>query len=254
MHGNIQIGVKIATRNLDFIPEIYANQDLIDFIEIILLPEFIPNDVKIIQNLKIPYVIHIPAGVYDLDFGNSEKQPNNIKFIKKLNQAVPKLNPLCFIVHPESGDIDLSITNLKKLRCAPLALENMPKASHLGGELLGFDPPGLQEFFTRMPTLAFCFDLNHAIKAAISQELDPLLFIQEFLAFKQPLLFHIAGGTLSTAIDEHLSLDDGDYPLPALKTLLSQLPYPVPLTFETPKLPDHTIENDLRNMQFFLNL
>ena len=254
MYKNIKIGIKIATRNFDFIPEIYSNQDLIDFIEILLLPEFTPNDVKIIRNLQMPYVIHIPAGVYDLDFGNKQKQVNNTKYIEKLNQYASKLKPWCFIIHPESGDIELAVTNINRLRCSPLALENMPKESHLGGDLLGFDRTGVEEFFNRIPTLEFCFDINHAIKAAISQELDPLKLMQEFLAFKPPLIFHIAGGNLSTATDQHLNLNEGDYALPDIKQILLHLNYTVNLTFETPKIPENGIKNDLENIRYFLNL
>jgi len=254
MHRNIKIGIKIANLNFNFIPDIYANQKFIDFIEILLMPEFTSNDIEIIQNLRMPYVIHLPASIYNLDFGDSRRQGNNFKFIKKINQYATKLKPICFIIHPESGDIELSIANIKKLQCLPLALENMPRESHLGGELLGFDPQSLQEFFTRIPLLEFCFDIDHAIKASISQKVDFLEFIQNFLAFKQPLIFHISGGSLSTAIDEHLNLDEGDYAIPIIKKILLHLHYTINLTFETPKIPENTIKNDLRNIKFFLNL
>jgi len=254
MLQNIKMGIKIATRNFDLIPEIYANRKIIDFIEILLLPEFNVEDIKIIQNLEMPYAIHIPAGIYDLDFGDSQKQTKNLDYIKRINKYDKELKPFCYIVHPESRDIELSIFNFKKLQLSPIALENMPKESHLGGDLLGFDPQGLQEFFNRIPALEFCFDINHAIKAAISLNADPLTFIIEFLAFKNPLIFHIAGGTLSTPIDEHLNLDEGQYAMSEIKKILLHQNYIVNLTFETPKSTEKTIKNDLKNIKYFLNL
>lgn len=254
MRQNIRIGIKIATRNLDLIPEIYANRNIIDFIEIILLPEFTKEDIQFIRNLQMPYAIHIPAGIYDLDFGNIQKQAKNLSYIKKINQSNKELNAFCYIVHPESRDIELSLANISKLQLGPLAMENMPRESHLGGELLGFDPPGLQSFFKRMPALEFCFDISHAIKAAISLNTDPLTFINEFLAFKKPIIFHIAGGTLSTAIDEHLNLYEGQYALSEIKRVLLRQNYNVNLTFETPKSAEKTIKNDLKNIKYFLNL
>jgi len=254
MRQNIKIGIKIATRNLYLIPEIYENRNLIDFIEIILMPEFTEKEIKFIQNLQMPYAIHIPAGIYDLDFGDIQKQAKNLAYIKRINKYKKELNAFCYIVHPESRDIELSLANITKLQLAPLTIENMPKESHLGGELLGFDPPGLQEFFKRIPALEFCFDISHAIKAAISLKADPLPFINEFLTFKKPLIFHLAGGTLFSAIDEHLNLDEGQYALSEIKKILLRQNYIVNLTFETPKSADKTIKNDLKNMEFFLNL
>lgn len=254
MLQNIKIGIKIATRNFGLIPEIYENRTLIDFIEIILLPEFTGKDIQFIQNLQMPYAIHIPAGIYDLDFGDIQKQVKNLSYIKKINKYDKKLNAFCYIVHPESRDIELSLTNINKLQLSPIAIENMPKESHLGGDLLGYDPMGLQVFFDRIPALEFCFDLNHAIKAAISLNIDPMALINEFLAFKAPLILHIAGGNLSSAIDEHLNLDEGQYALSEIKKVLLQQHYIVNLTFETPKSTEKTIKNDLRNIKFFLNL
>jgi len=254
MLQNIKIGIKIATRNFDLISEIYANRTLIDFIEVLLLPDFSEEDIKMIQSFQMPYAIHLPAGVYDLDFGDIRKQAKNLSYIKRINKYRKKFKPFCYIVHPESRDIELALANFTRLQTFPLALENMPKESHLGGDLLGFDPPGLHEFFERIPSLEFCFDINHAIKTAISLKADPLTFINEFLAFKQPLIVHIAGGSLSTAIDEHLNLYEGQYALSEIKRVLLRQTYNVNLTFETPKAAEKTIKNDLKNITFFLNL
>ena len=172
MIKNINLGIKISTRNFELIPEIYKNQDVIDFIEIILMPKFTPKDIKIIKDLKMVYVIHVPNSGSEIDFGDINSSTNNSEYIEKINQYKHDLSPLSFIVHPESGDIDLSIENFKKLEIKPISIENMPYRSLSGGILLGYDPQSLNKYFEEINDLELCFDINHAIKAAISKKIN----------------------------------------------------------------------------------
>ena len=52
----INLGIKLSIKNFNLIPEIYDNHDLINFIEIILNPEFIFDNFGIIKELSL---IHI---------------------------------------------------------------------------------------------------------------------------------------------------------------------------------------------------
>ena len=133
----------------------------------------------------------------------------------------------------------------------PLALENMPKIGIRGEKLLGYDLNSLNIYFSRINYLEFCFDINHAIKAAISMKKDYISFIKEFLGFKKPILFHISGGNLSIEIDEHLSLEEGQYDLSEIKKILFNYDGNVNLTFETPRNYERKISDDLKNMELF---
>ena len=253
MKKNIKFGIKIATRNFDLIPEIYDNKKKIDFIEVILLPEFTSEDIEIIKNLEIPYALHLPNSNYGIDFGNLEHNTQNLDYIEKVNFFKGELSPFCYIIHPESGDIKLSIKNISLLKIKPIALENMPLKSLIEGNLLGYDINTLMPFFNYFKDLEFCLDINHAIKAAVSKKMDYIRFIKELLVFKSPLIFHISGGNLENVIDEHLPLFEGNYNLSEIKKILITLKSSVNLTFETPRNYEHQIEDDLRNMDFFLN-
>ena len=254
MINNIKMGIKISTKNFNLVPEIYSNLDVIDYIEIILMPDFSDGDIEKIRNLKLPIVIHIPNSSYEIDFGDKTKINENNKYIKKLNRYEKKLNPFCYIVHPESGDLRLSIENIKKLKVTPIAIENMPQRSIFGGELLGYDINSLMEYFKEIPNLEFCFDINHAIKSAISKKIDYIKHVEEFLSFKKPRIFHLAGGSLKKEEDEHLHLFESEYDITKIKKLLLNLDYIVNLTFETPRNYDKKIEDDLKNMRFFINV
>ena len=252
MLKNIKIGIKIATKNLDFLPEIYSKCDIIDFIEIILLPDFNSKDIEIIKNLKIPYVIHIPNSNYGIDFGEIKQNSNNLNYIKKINQFKNELKPICYVIHPESGNLSLSIENLKKLSIKPLAIENMPLKSLIKGELLGSDVSGLKEYFNQIEDLELCLDINHAIKASISKNLDSFKLLREFFTLKKPIIFHISGGSLTKEIDEHLPFEESEYNLTEIKEFLFDYGEIVRLTFETPRNYKNVINDDIRNINIFL--
>lgn len=255
MLNNIKFGIKISINNFDILPDIYNNRHLIDFIEILINPDYKIEDIEIIKKLKIPYAIHFPNSNNGIDLGDIKKNKKNIEFIKKINQDIKilnQLNPICYIIHPESGDIDLSIKNLKIIKIKPIAIENMPVKSIYGGNLLGYDPNSLKTYFNEIQGLKFCFDINHAIKAAISKNINYIVFIKEFLKFKRPDLFHISGGNLDIEIDEHLSLDKGKYNLFEIKKVLLNYNSIINLTFETPRNYERRIQDDLNNIKIFL--
>ena len=257
MLKNIRFGIKIAIKNFDWLPEIYTHSREFDFIEVIFPPNFTAKDIEMIKNLELPYSIHLPNSNYGIDLGDIKRVNENSAWIKRINQFSDKLdelNPICYIIHPESGDFELSIINIKKIKIKPIALENMPVKGIYGGELLGYDPNSLRTYFERIHDLEFCFDIAHAIKAAMSMKIDHLSFIRKFLEFKKPILFHISGGTRNVEVDEHFSLEKGEYNLSEIKKLLLNYGNIVNLTFETPRNYENRIDDDLLNMKLFKNI
>jgi len=251
---DINVGIKISTKNFNLLPEIYLNDDIINFIEIRLDPEFTSKDIRVIKNFELPYVIHLPNSNNGIDFGDLTNNKENVELIERVNQYKKELidlKPICFIIHPESGDIELSIENIQKLKIEPLALENMPVLGINGKKMLGYDANSLYMYFKSIEKLKFCFDINHAIKAAISMKRDYLLFIREFLEFKKPTIFHISGGNLNIETDEHLALDEGQYNLSEIKKILLNYKHKVSITFETPRNYDNKISDDLKNIEIF---
>ena len=111
----INLGIKISIQNFNFISQIYENKEKIDYIEILLIPDFNSIDIDIIKDLEIPYAIHLSNSNYGIDMGNIKNQESTLNYLEKLNQNSEKLNelnPICYIIHPESGDINYSISNL----------------------------------------------------------------------------------------------------------------------------------------------
>ncbi|MHA1284343.1 MAG: TIM barrel protein [Promethearchaeota archaeon] len=257
MINNIFFGIKISNHQFNLISSIYKKRDIIDFIEIILKSDFNRKDLAFIKDLKIPYAIHLANSNDGIDFGNNIKEKNNTVYIEKINNNIDifgEMKPICYIIHPESGDLNYSIDNIMKLKIRPLAIENMPVKGIHGEIMLGYDPPSLSRYFNIIKDLQFCFDINHAIKSSISLKIDSYKFIKNFLKFKSPIIFHIAGGDMNDEVDKHLNLNEGQYDISKIKKILFNFKKKVYLTFETPKKIKNHIKEDLKNMEFFLNI
>jgi len=255
MIDNIKFGIKINTDEFHLLPEIYENQDIIDFIEVLIPPEFTREDLTIIRDFKLPYSIHFPHLKQDIDFGNSKKAPYNQKFIEKVNalkKTFDQLRPFCYIVHPESGNLAMSVENIRQLQVKPLAIENMPYKFSSGGNRLAHVPETIRPYFEKMPDIEFCLDLNHAVKTAISESLDYIELIKRFMKLKKPIHFHIADGDLNSEYDDHLAIGEGNYDISALKNILYEFGSVVQLTFETPRINKDNIGDDLKNMEAFI--
>lgn len=255
MKNKYKLGIKITTNEFNLVSEIYNQKKYIDFIEIKLFTNFTTDNFEFLKKLKTPYVIHLPNSNQGIDFGDINFKSNNKLFINKINDNIElfnQINPLCYIIHPESGDVKLSIQNIKCLNIHPIAIENMPFKSIHGGELLGYDPISLNIYFDEINNLHFCFDINHAIKSAVSKGINYLDFLTEFLKWRVPKIYHLSGGHLDNEIDEHLSIYEGDYNINKIKKVILQSNSVKYITFETPR-EEYSLLNDIKNMKFFLN-
>ena len=246
MKKNIKFGIKIALHNFNLLNEIYNNRDVIDYIEVILPSELTIKDIKNIKDLKMAYALHLPTSKDDFNLGDIKRKKKTLEIINNINQfeeELRELNPISYIVHPASGDNNLIISNLKKLKISPIALENMPFKGIYGYDLVGYDVSSLKPFFNEIPDLELCFDINHAIKAALTLKRDYSKMIKEILSFRNPIIFHISDGSLEREIDEHLSLCKGEYDLREIKKILAEFDSKIYLTFETPRNYDLGIED-----------
>ncbi len=257
MIENIKIGIKIHLNEIGLFQQIREHQDIIDFVEILLPFDFKSKDLSVIKSLQIPYNIHLPHFTKGIDFGNKKQTKFNQEFIERVRtheDLLQALSPSCYIVHPESGDLQLSISNLKQLIIAPLALENMPYRSLAGGTCLAYHPESILPFFEQVTGLEFCLDLNHAVKTAISKSYDSLELIENFLEIKKPIHFHLSDGNLTNELDEHLPLGKGQYNLSGIKNILLNIGSEVSLTFETPRKNKVSVQEDLVNMNYFIEI
>jgi len=224
----------------------------IDFIELYVVPDSLLSEGRdILNDLKnIPTVVHAPHGEHN--FNVFELDDSKIEFFKnQIIKTADFLNSKFIIVHAEVGDsYEIFKENIRKINDRRILIENMPKVGVNDELCFGYSYRQLK--FIRDCGFNLCLDLAHAVKSAISQNLDYKEFIKKLIFELNPFYFHISNGKLSTAKDEHRDLFDGEFDIKWMKETLLGLEKKkdVYLVFETPK-GEKGLENDIKNINYF---
>ena len=120
----------------------------------------------------------------------------------------------------------------------------MPKVGLFDEAMVGYSPEQISELMGSK--FGFCFDMNHAIKAAVSLNRDYKEYIKEFLKLN-PSYFHISDGNLANEKDEHLSIGEGNYDFGFLMQYVSSILSKY-ITLETPRRNLESFNEDLANL------
>ncbi len=205
------------------------------------------ENLDLIKNNKIPVVIHSQNCIEGVCFsdGNLKK---NLKIFKELLRIANYLNSERIIIHPGIGTSKNFIEFLKNINTNKLIIENMPKVA-IGKQAIGFDVDEIKEFLS-IGNFKFCLDFSHAIKSAISQNLDYKVYIKKFLKLK-PFMFHFCDGHSNIEKDEHLNFGQGNFDLKFLKKCIKNNENKM-ITIETPK--GNGLDQDIKNIEYFKNL
>jgi len=252
---NIKYGLKIWSTDRALLlgaVELFKKKR-IDFIELYVVPDSL-NDVGFLNELRnIPTTLHAPHSEHDFDVFNLDD--SNIEIFK--NQVVKTadfLDSKFIVVHAEAGDNqEIFKKNIKKINDERILIENMPKTG-LEGEIC-FAHTYQQLKLIKDAGFNICLDFSHAIKSAISQNLDYKEFVKKLIFELEPSYFHICNGKMDNDKDEHGDLFDGEFDIKWIKEILLKLSEKkdIYLVFETPK-GKNGLENDIKNMKYFLNI
>ena len=226
------------------------NEKKIDFLELYIVPDsFVLGKSAFLNNLKnIPTTLHAPHSGHDFDVFKLDD--SKIKFFK--NQVIKTadfLGSKFIVVHATEGDDrEVFIKNIKKIGDKRILIENATKIGMDNEVNFGYSLEQLK--FIKDCGFDFCLDFSHAIKSAISQNIDYKEFIEKLISELSPSYFHICNGKMDNQIDEHRDLFDGEFDLKWIKKTLIGLKKDVYLVFETPKA-GKGLENDVKNMNHF---
>lgn len=248
-------GLKIWSSNHDLLPlaaEACRN-GAADFVELYARPGQV--DLESLKPLKgIDIAIHGPHENHGFDLGNLSAEA--VGWWK--NDVLPLADFLLaneIIVHAGTGtDLETFGQNFSRIDDPRILIENMPKAALGGGVCFGYSLEQLAEIKKRTER-EFCLDIGHAIKSAISQNLDPKEFLTSILESFNPSYFHLSDGNTGQPVDEHLALGDGDYDLSWIHAQLDALAArrDIRIVFEVPKV-GQTLDSDLAAISRFKQL
>jgi deoxyribonuclease IV len=244
--NSIKYGIKLWSTNSnlygDFIKSYHEKK--VDYLELLYSPGNI-EDIDLLIKNRIPVVIHAPTFNQNVLFGDGRFEEND-KVLKETMRFAEKLNSSQIIIHPDIGRKNHFIKFLGEHKDKRLIIENMPKKGIGGAECIGYALKEIKEYLD-IDNFDFCIDFAHAIKSAISQNIDYKKFLKDLMGLN-PRIAHISDGTLKSEEDEHMSLGEGDFDLKFIATLIKKSTIEK-LTFEVPKT--NGLTNDVANMDLF---
>lgn len=241
----IKYGLKLWTRDTKLINEAKKLIDagMFHYIELIIDPDFLdasPFD------YDLPYVIHSPHENFGVDIGDETKKRYTLEMIRHSLKFADKLKARQVILHAGTRSKETAKVTLSEIGDGRILLENMPKVGLNGEKCLGYDAYSMcslnkDDFF------GVCLDFGHAVRAAISLKQDYKKIISEFMGLK-PKMFHISDGDLSSEIDNHLTLGEGQFDLKYFKKCIEKSKSKS-VTLETPRRNTNSLRDDLNNIK-----
>ncbi len=182
--------MRIGVKTYDDEEFIEHFKDKVDFIEVM---SFI--DQKLILNKEI--VIHCKHNRFGINPADKNREKENIDELKNAISLANICNSKKIIFHPgfvenENCSKEQAIKVIKELEDKRIIIENLPKMNNF--EKFCSTPEETKEFMEKTGK-GLCFDINHAISAAFQENLDPYIFIEDFLKLN-PIHIHLGGQTL----------------------------------------------------------
>jgi deoxyribonuclease-4 len=240
----MKFGLKLWSTNSDTLPEAekLIKKDTFQYIELTPIPN---TDISPFLSYDVPYTIHITTEKHKVNIANKNNHAFSLEVIHNCIEWANMLDAQYLVLHPGYGDIEQSMELLEKLDDERILIENMPKKGINDELMIGYSPEQIEKLMNNK--FGFCFDLNHAIKAAISLGTDYKDFIDSFIHKFSPHYYHISDGNLNEETDLHLNICEGDYDFKSIFELMNDS-CDYYMTVETPRLNIHSFEEDINNL------
>ncbi|OGL47549.1 MAG: hypothetical protein A2W05_03300 [Candidatus Schekmanbacteria bacterium RBG_16_38_10] len=245
----MKIGLKLYSTNVGLIPEALElkKRELLEYIELYVIPGSYETTIDKWRSLDIPYVIHAPHSYHGINFAQADKWETNSKNIYEAQRFADSLCSDIIIVHGgNNGKFDETLRQLGLLKEKRIVLENKPKTGILGEQCVGWSP---LEFWSAIDSGIIhgtVLDFGHASCAAASMRVDVRGVIQGFMEFN-PKIYHLADGDVLSEKDMHLNLGKGNF---NLAEFIAVIPPDAYLTLETPRKPSSDLKDFVEDVHF----
>ncbi|MBU7025615.1 MAG: TIM barrel protein [Theionarchaea archaeon] len=217
-------------------------RDTFQYIEMTPIPN---TEIVPFLEYDLLYIIHITTEREGLNIADKQKERLNRKIIDNCIEWADKLDAQYLILHPGFGSMNTALSFLGHLRDERILIENMPRVGLNNENMVGYTPEQIETLMDKK--FGFCLDFGHAIKAAVSLNVDYNEHVNEFLKL-EPTVFHISDGKLCNEKDEHLAVGDGEYDFEFLMNCVkrSKSSY---VTLEIPRTNLDSFDEDFENLE-----
>lgn len=229
-----RLGLKLWSKDVDRISQaerLFEKQGF-DFIELYALPGSYKKGVEDWHRMKFPFKIHAPHWREGFNLAQKNKETQNLELMKEAQRFADTLKAETIIIHPGiAGEIMETARQIKLIGDARLTIENKPFYALDDGLICNGSTPEEIRLLLSEAKIGFCLDIGHAICSANAHQIDPWVFLADFIAL-QPSLYHLSDGDQAGVLDQHLHLGSGNF---NISKILQLLPSDAEITLETPK-------------------
>lgn len=184
-----------------------------DYIELYV----VPNTLETIEKwkiLNIPFTLHAPHFEHGINLAKKKYEETNIEIFEEVKTFLTELDAKYVVVHSGlEGDIEETIRQLKAINLPKMLIENKPFKAPLGERKFcrGATIDEIKKIIKEIKC-GFCLDIGHAICTANFLQHPPYEYLNQ-LNLLDPICYHLSDNFLTSAIDKHLHLGQGNYDL-----------------------------------------
>ena len=209
-----KLGLKLWSINTDYYYDeakrLY-DKGIYDYVELYVVPDTL-DKIQKWKKLTVPFMLHAPHFMHGLNLAVPEKFDFNKKIYEQVEIYRKELNSKYTIVHSGiEGNIDEVVRQLSIIKPVNFIIENKPYRAPLGEKKLcrGYSIEEISKVI-KGTNCGFCLDIGHAICTANSLGQEPYEYLKKFNELN-PVMYHISGNDIDSAVDKHLHLDQGNY-------------------------------------------
>ena len=246
-----EIGFKMSSGDVKAIPsaiQLYRDQ-YFDYIELYINLNTYYQNISKWKDCNIPYIIHGPHNLDNINLGQKEKRNNNLKAYEEVKKYADTLKSEIIIVHSgHNGDINESISQINKINDSRICIENKPKKGLTTEICIGHSFEEIQLIINSIGNIGFVLDIGHAVYASNSHGIYWEEEIEAFMKFN-PMIYHFNDGDISSEKDVHLNLGKGSFDLQAM---FNKIKKGSKISLETPR--KNGIEDFILDVEYIRRL
>ncbi len=250
----MNLGLKLWSNNTDAYLEeakrLYK-QEWFDYIELYVVPDTLETIDKW-KKLNIPFTLHAPHFVHEVNLADVTKEEYNIKIFKQVKEFFDELNAGYVVVHSGiEGDIDETIRQLDIIQPPKMLIENKPFVAPLRDNRIcrGAMIEEISKIVEKIGC-GFCLDVGHAICTANTLKIEPYDFIRQFNELN-PICYHMSDNFIDSELDKHLHFGAGNYDL---KRIFDIIDTEKNIAIETNKGSKENLNDFIEDVKFLKNV
>lgn len=254
----MKLGLKLWSSNTDAYlreAEKLYSQKVFDYIELYVVPgtvDTIEKWKKLRAESNIPFTLHAPHFIHDVNLANQDKEKTNIRKFDEVKEFAKALDASYIVVHSGiEGNIDEAIRQLKIINLSNMLIENKPYIAPLGDgkRCRGAEFEEIVKVIDEIGC-GFCLDVGHSICTANSLKLDPYEFLAKFNTLN-PTCYHLSDNFIDTDMDKHLHFGQGNYDL---KRIFGIIDTNKNIAIETNKNSRENLDDFVEDVKWLKNL